>query len=51
MGKPVLSDLNFVGGAKITGLPQSTAAGQPVTHEQLNAAIEGLDTKADGARV
>jgi hypothetical protein len=32
------ADLAFVAGAKITGLPVSTAAGQPVVHEQLVAA-------------
>lgn len=50
MGKKVLNDLDFTGGAKITGLPSSTAAGQPVVHEQLNSAIEGLAWK-DSARV
>jgi hypothetical protein len=43
------SILNFVGG-KITGLPASTAAGEPVVHEQLASAIEGLAWK-DSARV
>lgn len=47
MGKPVLSDLDFAGGAKITGLPQATANGQPLTFEQLGAALEGLAWKDD----
>lgn len=41
--------LNFVGG-KITGLPASTANGEPVVHEQLQAAIEGINWK-DSVRV
>ena len=32
------SNLAFAGGARATGLPASTAAGQPVVHEQLLAA-------------
>ena len=44
------SILNFVAGGKITGLPQSTANGEPVVHEQLTAAIEGIAWK-DSARV
>lgn len=47
MGKAVHSDFDFVGGAKITGLPAATAAGQPATYEQLSAAIEGLAWKDD----
>lgn len=43
------SILNFVGG-KITGLPASTANGEPVVHEQLQAAIEGISWK-DSVRV
>lgn len=50
MGKPVLNDLNFSGGAKITGLPSSAANGEPVIHEQLTAAIEGIAWK-DSVRV
>lgn len=45
MAKPVLSDLDFTGGAKIVGLPQAAAAGQAVVYEQLNAALEGLAWK------
>lgn len=33
----VLSNLAFSGSAKITGLPSSTANGEPVVHEQLSA--------------
>jgi hypothetical protein len=44
------SNLNFVGGAKVTGLPASSAAGEPVVHEQLQQAIEGLAWK-DSVRV
>lgn len=40
-----LSNLNFSGGAKATGLPVATAAGEAVVFEQLNAAIEGLAWK------
>lgn len=47
MGKPILSDLDFAGGAKITGLPQAMANGQPLTFEQLGAALEGLAWKDD----
>lgn len=47
MGMPVVSDLDFVSGAKITGLPQATEAGQPLTFEQLGSAIEGLAWKDD----
>jgi hypothetical protein len=35
MPVPIGSDLVFTGGAKITGLPPATAAGQPATFEQL----------------
>lgn len=45
MGKPVHSNLDFIGGAKITGLPAGTATGEPATYEQLNAAVEGLNWK------
>lgn len=47
MGKPVLSTLTFGNGAFIEGLPQATAAGQPITFEQYNAAIEGMAWKDD----
>lgn len=50
MGTPVLNDLAFVGGAKITGLPSATANGQPIVYEQFNAGLEGLAWK-DSARV
>jgi hypothetical protein len=43
------SNLNFVG-SKITGLPNSTATGEAVTHDQLASAIEGLSWK-DSVRV
>lgn len=46
----VRSNLAFSGGAKITGLPNSTASGEPVTHDQLLAAVEGTSWK-DSARV
>jgi hypothetical protein len=45
----IRSNQNFVG-AKITGLPASSAAGEPVVHEQLASAIEGLSWK-DSVRV
>ena len=50
MGKQIHTDYDFTGGAKLTGLPQSTANGQAVVHEQLAAAIEGVSWK-DAARV
>lgn len=50
MGKTVGSNLDFIGGAKITGLPAATAAGEPVVFEQMNAAIEGIAWK-DSVRV
>jgi len=46
----VRSNLAFSGGAKVTGLPASTAAGEPVVHEQLQSAINGLAWK-DNCRV
>ena len=49
MGTPVLSDLDFAGGAKITGLPQAVAPGHPVTLEQLQATVEGIAWKDDVA--
>jgi len=50
MGKQIHVDYDFTGGAKITGLPASAANGQPVVHEQLAAAIEGVSWK-DSVRV
>lgn len=46
----IRSVLNFLGGAKITGLPQASAAGEPVVFEQLQSAIEGTAWK-DSVRV
>jgi hypothetical protein len=46
----VRSNLAFSGGAKITGLPSSSANGEAVVHEQLQAAIEGISWK-DSCRV
>lgn len=45
MSLPVRSVLAFEGAAKITGLPQATASGEPVVLEQMNAALEGLAWK------
>lgn len=45
MGKQIHIDLDFVGGAGITGLPASSSAGEPVVHEQLAAALEGFKWK------
>jgi len=50
MAKYILSDFDFGSAARILNLPQSTANGQPVTHEQLLAAIEGMAWK-DSVRV
>jgi hypothetical protein len=36
MSIPIGSDLTFVNGAKINGLPPATAPGQPATFEQLS---------------
>ena len=47
MGKPILADFDFSGGAKITGLPQATANGQALVFEQLTQALEGLAWKDD----
>lgn len=47
MAKDILSDHNFVGGAKITGLPAAVAAGHAVEFAQFLAAIEGLAWKDD----
>lgn len=44
------SNLDFIGGAKITGLPQGAAAGEAATYEQLQAVIDGLAPK-DNVRV
>lgn len=46
MSKQIHTDFEFVGGAGITGLPASSAPGEPVTHEQLASAIEGVKWKA-----
>lgn len=46
----ILSTQEFVGGAKITGLPQGVNAGEPITVEQFNSAIEGIAWK-DSVRV
>lgn len=43
----VRSNMAFSGGAKVTGLPVSSANGEPVVHEQLQAAVEGLAWKDD----
>lgn len=45
MTTPVLNNLDFGNTNRINGLPQANANGQPVTFEQLNAAIEGLSWK------
>lgn len=44
------ASINMVGGAKITGLPAASAAGEAVTFEQLNSAVEGISWK-DSVRV
>ena len=50
MARQILTDLDFNNVSKITNLVQSTANGEPVVHEQLEALQRGLDFK-DGARV
>lgn len=50
MAKQILTNQDFNNVARITNLPSAVAAGQPVTFEQLNAAIEGVAWK-DSVRV
>lgn len=50
MPKQVLTNLDFNNVARIVGLPQAIASGQPVTLEQMQAAIEGIAWK-DSVRV
>ena len=50
MAKAIHITHNYVGGAKITGLPAGSATGEPVTYEQFNSGIEGLNWK-DSVRV
>lgn len=45
MSRAILSDQNFGGTSRITNLPPSAASGQPVVHEQLQSALEGLKWK------
>lgn len=47
---PVQAKLDFGGARRITNLAQGAATGEPVTFDQLNAAIEGLAWK-DNVRV
>lgn len=49
-GKLIGYDQDFNNASRITNLPPSVSAGQPVVHEQMNAAIEGLAWK-DSVRV
>jgi hypothetical protein len=50
MAREFYTNINFNGGAKITGLPAGAATGEAVTFEQLNASIEGIAWK-DSVRV
>lgn len=50
MAKDFHTNINMVGGTKITGLPAASATGEAVTYEQLNAAVEGVSWK-DSVRV
>jgi hypothetical protein len=50
MSKPVLSDLDFGGVARIINLPAPAAANDPARLADLNSALEGLAWK-DSARV
>ncbi len=45
MARDIHATQNFVGGAKITGLPAASASGEAVTYEQLNAAQEAVSWK------
>lgn len=44
---PVLSDLNFTGGARITGIPAASANGQPMPYEQVLNLVNNLNWKDD----
>ena len=46
MAKQVLVTLDFNNASRITNLPAAIAAGQPVTYEQFQAAIEGMKFKS-----
>lgn len=50
MAKDYHTNINLVGGAKITGLPAASASGEAVTYDQLNSAVEGVSWK-DSVRV
>ena len=50
MARPVRTNLDFESASRIINLPAGTAAGHPVTFEQLNSAIEGIAWK-DSVRV
>lgn len=50
MSKPVLSDLDFTGGARILNLPAPASANEPARLADLNSVSEGLAWK-DSARV
>jgi hypothetical protein len=50
MALDVKRGLDFGGISRITSLPASVAAGQPVVHEQLQSALEGIAWK-DSVRV
>ena len=50
MAQPILTNLDFNNVSKIVNLPNASAAGEPVTYDQLNTAIEGLAWK-DSCRV
>lgn len=50
MALDIKRSLDFGGTARISNLPASVSAGQPVVHEQLQSAIESIAWK-DGARV
>lgn len=39
------SNLNFTGGAKVTGLPAATTAGDAVEYAQFNSALQGISWK------
>jgi hypothetical protein len=47
MPTPILSDFDFGSVSRVLNLPQGTAAGHPVTFEQVNTLIEGLKWKTD----
>lgn len=45
MARKFFTDIALQGGAKVTGLPTASSAGEAVPFEQFNAAVEGISWK------